>query len=122
MGSAITSTTGLVPMVLSLIGILAALQYLKGMADFSNAIRFIFWGFVFVLLTKILIFASRFMSVENYYFASLLFHLWSAILLLAGASGIRGSKFFNRTVIIFFIMFFIITTSRVQLLPIQCSL
>lgn len=101
MGAAVTSTVGLIPMMLSLIGILAALQYLKGMADFSNAIRFIFWGFVFVLLTKVLIFASRFISVENYYFASLLFQLWSAVLLTAGAAGIRGSKFFNRTIIIF---------------------
>ena len=101
METALTSTTGLIPMMLSLVGVLVALQYLKGMSDFSDAIRFIFWGFVFVFLSKILIFCSRSIGVEYYYFASLMLHLLSAVLLTAGAASIRGSKFFSRTVVIF---------------------
>ena len=101
MGTTFASTASLIPMILSLAGVLAALQYLKGMADFSAAIKFIFFGFLFVLLTKILILSSGFISTEKYYFLSLLFHLWSAILLTAGASSIRGGKFFSRTIIIF---------------------
>ncbi|MBR1777448.1 MAG: diguanylate cyclase [Alphaproteobacteria bacterium] len=100
METTLTSTAGLIPMMLSLVGVLVALQYLKGMAEFSEAVRFIFWGFVFVFFTKVLIFAAHFMSAEHYYFASLLFHLWSAVLLMAGAASIRGSKFFNRNVVI----------------------
>lgn len=42
METALTSTAGLIPMLLSLVGVLVTLQYLKGMADFSAAIRFIF--------------------------------------------------------------------------------
>ena len=100
METALTSTSGLIPMMLSLVGVLAALQYLKGMTEFSKAIRFIFWGFVFVLFEKILIFASRLVSPEHYYFVSLVLRLWSAVLLMAGAASIKGSKFFNRNVIV----------------------
>ena len=95
------STAGLIPMALSLIGVLAALHYLKGMADFSTAIKFIFFGFLFILLSKILVLAVGSISTEYYYFGSLLLHLWSAIFLTAGAFGIKGSKFFSRTIVIF---------------------
>ena len=58
------STAGLIPMALSLIGVLAALHYLKGMADFSTAIKFIFFGFLFILLSKILVLAVGSISTE----------------------------------------------------------
>ena len=99
METTLNSTAGIIPMLLSLIGVLVALQYLKGMSDFSDAIRYIFWGFVFVFLSKVLIFVSRMIGLEYYFFGFLLFHLWSAVLLTAGASGIRGGNFFNKTII-----------------------
>lgn len=101
METALTSTAGLVPMMLSLVGVLVALQYLKGMSDFSDAISLIFWGFLFIFLSKVLIFASRFIPTGYYYFSSLLLHLWSAVLLTAGASKVRGGKLFSRTMILF---------------------
>ena len=100
METALTSTAGLIPMLLSLVGVLVTLQYLKGMADFSAAIRFVFWGFVFVFAAKLLVFAAGFMPQGYYYFCSLLFHLCSAVFLTAGGLSIKGVKFFNRTVII----------------------
>ena len=100
METALTSTAGLIPMLLSLVGVLVTLQYLKGMADFSAAIRFVFWGFVFVFAAKLLVFASGFMPQGYYYFCSLLFHLCSAVFLTAGSLSIKGVKFFNKTVII----------------------
>ncbi|MBR4126994.1 MAG: diguanylate cyclase [Alphaproteobacteria bacterium] len=101
METSLDSTVGLIPMMLSLVGVLTALQYLKGMADFSKAVQLIFWGFVCLFLTKVLLFASRFMSAEYYYFICLMLKLWSAVLLTAGAASIKGSKLFSRTVIIF---------------------
>ena len=100
METALTSTAGLIPMLLSLVGVLVTLQYLKGMADFSAAIRFIFWGFAFIFAAKLLIFAARFMPQGYYYFCSLFFHLCSAVFLTAGSLSIKGVKFFNKTVII----------------------
>ena len=100
METALTSTAGLIPMLLSLVGVLVTLQYLKGMADFSAAIRFVFWGFVFIFAAKLLVFAAGFMPQGYYYFCSLLFHLCSAVFLTAGSLSIKGVKFFNKTVII----------------------
>ena len=101
MEASITSTTGLIPLLLSLTGVLVALQYLKGMSDFSDAVRLVFLGFVCTLLAKILIFVRGSMSDENYYCASLILQLWTAVFLMAGSSRIRGGKFFSRAVIIF---------------------
>ena len=99
METTLNSTAGLIPMLLGLIGVMVSLQYLKGMSDFSDAIRFIFWGFAFVFLSKILVFVSRLIGLEYYYFSVLLFRLLSAVFLVAGAFSIRGGKFFNKTVI-----------------------
>ena len=101
METTLSSTAGLIPMLLSLIGLLASLQYLKGMSDFSSAIRLIFFGFGCVFLTKILPFVSGFVSTEHYYFSSLTLQLWSAVFLMAGASRIRGGKLFSKTIIFF---------------------
>ena len=100
METALTSTAGLIPMLLSLVGVLVTLQYLKGMTDFSAAIRFVFWGFACILAAKLLIFTARFMPQGYYYFCSLFFHLCSAVFLTAGGLSIKGVKFFNRTVVI----------------------
>ena len=99
MEAALTSTAGLVPILLSLIGVLVTLQYLKGMSDFSDAIKFIFWGFIFVFASKLLMFAAGSLSEGYYYFVSLFLHLVSAVFLIAGALRIKGIKLFNRTVI-----------------------
>lgn len=99
METALTSTAGLVPILLSLIGVLVTLQYLKGMSDFSDAIKFIFWGFIFVFASKLLLFAAGSLPEGYYYFVSLLLHLISAVFLIAGALRIKGIKLFNRTVI-----------------------
>lgn len=100
METALTSTAGLIPMLLSLVGVLVTLQYLKGMSDFSAAIRFIFWGFAFVFAAKLTTFANGFMPQVYYYFCILLFHLCSALFLTAGGLSIKGVKFFNKTVIV----------------------
>ena len=68
METILTSTTGLIPMLLSLIGVLATLQYLKGMKDLSKAMRFVFWGFLFIFLAKLQVFAFGVMPQKIYYF------------------------------------------------------
>ena len=100
METTLTSTAGLIPMLLSLVGVLVTLQYLKGMADFSDAIRFIFWGFLFIFGAKLLVFIARFMPQGYYYFFSVFFHLCSAVFLTAGGMSIKGIKLFNKTVIV----------------------
>lgn len=100
METTLTSTAGLIPMLLSLIGLLAALQYLKGMDDFEETIRYVFWGFACVFVAKLSVFTSRFMPDGYFYFQTLLFHLCSAVFLTAGGFSIKGVKFFNTTVVI----------------------
>ena len=100
METTLTSTAGLIPMLLSLIGLLAALQYLKGMDDFEETIRYVFWGFLCVFVAKLSVFTSRFMPDGYFYFQTLLFHLCSAVFLTAGGFSIKGVKFFNTTVVI----------------------
>lgn len=106
MGTALISTSGLIPTLFGLIGVLAALQYLKGMVDFSKAVKQIFMGFAFIFLAKLLIFfAGYFKQGDNYsliyYFIFLMFHMLSAVFLIAGGFSIKGSKFFSKTIIIF---------------------
>ncbi len=100
METTLTSTAGIIPMLLSLIGLLASLQYLKGMSDFSSAVRLIFFSFVCVFLTKVLSFVSGFISAEYRYFTFLMLQLWSTVFLMAGASRIKGGKLFKKNVII----------------------
>lgn len=100
MGTALNSTSGLVPMVFSLVGVLFALKYLKGQADFSKGISAVFWAFACVLAAKLLIWPSAVLGEGYYYFLELLLRLLSAVFFIAGALEIKGVKFVNRTVLI----------------------
>ena len=100
METILTSTTGLIPMLLSLIGVLATLQYLKGMKDLSKAMRFVFWGFLFIFLAKLQVFAFGVMPQKIYYFCLLLFHLFSAIFLIAGSMSFKAVNVVSKNLII----------------------
>lgn len=100
METALNSTSGLVPMVFSLVGVLFALKYLKGQADFSKGISAVFWAFVCVLAAKLLIWPSSLLGEGYYYFLELLLRLLGAVFFIAGALEIKGVKLVNRTVLI----------------------
>ena len=67
METTITSTAGLIPVSLSLVGLMAALQYLKGMTDYAAAVRLVFFGFLFLFAAKVLALATSVMPTEYYY-------------------------------------------------------
>lgn len=98
METTVTSTAGLIPVSLSLVGLLAALQYLKGMTDYAAAVRLVFFGFAFLFVAKVLALAASLMPTDYYYAAKLTLCLWSAIFLAAGGLKIKGVKLFNFTV------------------------
>ena len=98
METTVTSTAGLIPVSLSLVGLLAALQYLKGMTDYAAAVRLVFFGFAFLFVAKVLALAASLMPTDYYYAAKLTLCLWSAVFLAAGGLKIKGVKLFNFTV------------------------
>lgn len=100
METTITSTAGLIPVSLSLVGLMAALQYLKGMTDYAAAVRLVFFGFLFLFAAKVLALATSVMPTEYYYAVKLTLCLWSAVFLAAGGLKIKGVKLFNFTVML----------------------
>lgn len=86
------ATSGLIPMLFALAGVMVTLRYLKGVSESITAIRYLFFGFLFVFLSKLLMFGAGFLGDTYYYCASLAFRLMSAVLLIASACGIKGIK------------------------------
>lgn len=99
MGTALYSTSGLVPILFSLIGVLGALQYLKGQADFSKGISAVFFGFLCIFLLKLLIWVAP--ALGTYYsFLELLLRLLAAVFFITGGLEIKGIKLISRTVLL----------------------
>jgi len=86
------ATSGLIPMLFALTGVMVTLRYLKGVSDSVAAIRYLFFGILFVFLSKLLMFGVGFLGETYYYFAALSCRLTAAVLIAAAACGIKGMK------------------------------
>lgn len=86
------TTSGLIPMLFALAGVMVTLRYLKGVSDSVAAIRYLFFGVLFVFLSKLLMFGIGFLGETYYYFAGLSCRLTAAVLIAAAACGIKGMK------------------------------
>lgn len=86
------TTSGLIPMLFALAGVMMTLRYLKGVSDLAGAIRCLFIGMGFVFLSKLLMFCVGFLGETYYYLISLLCRLLSAVFITASACGIKGIK------------------------------
>lgn len=86
------ATSGLIPMLFALAGVMVTLRYLKGVSESILAIRYLFFGFLFVFFSKLLMFGVGFLGETYYYCAGLACRLMSAVLLVAAACGIKGIK------------------------------
>ncbi|HBO58346.1 MAG TPA: hypothetical protein DD624_00325 [Alphaproteobacteria bacterium] len=86
------TTSGLIPMLFALVGVMMTLRYLKGVSDLSGSIRCLFVGMGFVFLSKLLIFGVGVLGETYYYLISLLCRLLSAVFITACACGIKGIK------------------------------
>ena len=81
------TTSGLIPMLFALAGVMVTLRYLKGVSESILAIRYLFFGFLFVFFSKLLMFGFGFLGETYYYCAGLACRLMSAVLLVAAACG-----------------------------------
>ena len=56
------ATSGLIPMLFALAGVMVTLRYLKGVSESILAIRYLFFGFLFVFFSKLLMFGVGFLG------------------------------------------------------------
>ena len=94
------ATTGLIPMLFALAGVLVTLRYLKGVSDLTAAVRYVFLGFGCVFLSKLLVFGAKTLGDTYYYFGNLSCRLLAAVFFIAAACGIKGIKSVTVTVVL----------------------
>ena len=91
----VASSSGLIPVLFGITGVLLTLRYLKGLSDFVSALNYLFCGFVCVFFIKVLTAAHGSLGDPLFYFLLISLNLLNGVMITAAAFGLKGIKFFT---------------------------